>query len=118
LPRFYFAKSTKSIESDELKALNQILAPDIDFKAVSLIECGGNCGYASGGEILDFEYKNGYLRLNTENQIDNWLVFSESYNSGWLVRINDEAAPIYRANYVYQAVKVPAGKNIIEFKYK
>lgn len=119
LPRFYFAKSVKPIESDELRALDQILKPDINFNSEALIECGSDCvDSVSSGKIVDYEYKNGYLRLNVESQSGGWLVFSESYDHGWQAKINNLSVPIYRANYVYQAIKIPAGKNMIEFKYK
>ncbi|MEK7578832.1 MAG: YfhO family protein [Patescibacteria group bacterium] len=118
LPRFYFAKSVKPIKSDELKALDQILISDINYKDISFIECGNDCGNNSGGKIIDYEYKNGYLRLNTESQTGGWLIFSESFDKNWHAKMNDEKAPIYRANYTYQAIKVPAGKNTIEFIYK
>ncbi len=118
LPRFYFVKSIKSIESDELVTLDQILKSDINFSAETFIECGNNCGDSvSLGEITDSEYKNGYLRLNMEIQAGGWLVFSESYDRNWRAKINDSAVPIYRANYIYQAIKVPAGKNVVEFTY-
>ncbi len=119
MPRFYFTKTVKSIDSDELKALEQILSPDINFENVAFIECGDSCGEGVFlGKILDYEYKNGYLRLNMENQTGGWFVFSESYDRGWQAKINDSAVPIYRANYIYQAVKVPTGKSMVEFKYK
>ncbi|GEM_PF-2834963 len=141
LLRFYFAKSVKSIEADELKALNQILAPDINFYDLAFIECGNECSDNSNGKIIDpvrsqtpkapadaqahqtsngidYEYKNGYLRLNTESGAGGWFIFSESYDRGWQAKINGVAVPIYRANYIYQAVKIPAGKNEIRFVYK
>ena len=118
MPRFYFTKSIKQIESDEIKALDKILAPDINFNDLSFIECGNNCGGVSSGKIIDYDYKDGYLRLNVESQTGGWLIFSESYDRGWQAKINGILTPIYRANYIYQAVKVPVGKNMIEFKYK
>lgn len=118
LPRFYFAKSVKPTESNELSALDKILKPDINFSTEAFIECGDNCGDSiSSRKIIDYEYKNGYLRLNTENQTDGWIVFSESYDNGWRAKINSKTVPVYRANYIYQSVKVPSGKNIVEFKY-
>lgn len=117
LPRFYFAKSVKPIESDELKALDEILTSDINFNNTAFIECGDKCGTGSEGKIIDYEYKNGYLRLNTESQTGGWLVFSESYDRGWQTKVNGVTALIYRANYIYQAVRVPSGKNTIEFIY-
>lgn len=118
LPRFYFAKSVKFIESGELKALNQILASDINFNDLTFIECSNDCNGNSKGKIISYEHENGYLKLNVESQTAGWLVFSESYDHSWQARINGVFVPIYRANYVYQTIEVPVGKNIIEFKYK
>lgn len=118
LPRFYFAKSVKLIESDEEAALQTMLAPDLNFNDFAFIECGDNCDKGvSSGKIIDSKYKEGYLRLNTESQDGGWLVFSESFDRNWRAKINGETAPIYYANYIYQTVRVPAGKNIIEFIY-
>ena len=118
LPRFYFAKSVKPTKPDELGALEEILAPEINFKNTTFIECGGDCERVSGGEIIDYEYKNGYLRLNTRSPSGGWLNFSESYDRGWQAEINGEVSTIYRANYVFQAIKVQGGTNLVEFKYQ
>jgi len=118
LPRFYFAKSVEPIGSDEIKALEKVLASDIDFKNFAVIECGNDCGQNSDGKIIDYDYKNGYLRLNVESRTGGWLVFSESFDSGWQAMVNGSKVPIYRANYIYQAIKVLAGNNMIEFVYK
>ncbi|MEK9184755.1 MAG: YfhO family protein, partial [Patescibacteria group bacterium] len=118
LPRFYFAKSVKPIEHDEIKALEKMLAPGIDFKNFAFIECDNDCGQNSGGKIIDYDYKDGYLWLNIESQTGGWFIFSESFDRNWQAKINGSAVSIYRTNYVYQSVKVPAGKNVLEFKYQ
>ena len=118
LPRFYFVKSVKQAESGEEQMLEKMLEPSIDFKNFAFIECGNDCGQNSGGKIIDYEYKDGYLWITAENSTGGWLVFSESYDRGWQAKINDTLAPIYHANYIYQAVKVPTGRNNIEFIYK
>ena len=117
-PRFYFAKSVKSIEPDEIKALEKMLVPYLNFNDFSFIECGNDCGQNSGGKIIDYGYKDGYLRLNVESRTGGWLVFNESFDRNWQAKINDLVVPIYRANYIYQAVQVPADKSVIEFRYK
>ncbi|MDO8574896.1 MAG: hypothetical protein Q7R61_01320 [bacterium] len=118
LPRFYFVKSVKQIESDEKMALEQLLEPNVNFRTTAFIECGDDCGLVFSGKIINYEYKNGYLRINTEGQSAGWIIFSESFSPFWSVVVNKEPATIYRANYVYQAVKVPAGNSLIEFEYK
>ena len=118
LPRFYLAKSVGPIGSDEIKVLEKMLSPGIDFNNFAFIECGNYCGQNSGGKIIDYDYKDGSLRLNAESQTGGWLVFSESFDRNWQAKINNSVIPIYRANYVYQAIKVSAGKNVVEFKYQ
>ncbi len=123
IPRFYFTERATFINSgDEEKALQNILKPDINFSAEAFIECGDSedCGQNKniGGKIVSYKYENGYLRLDTESRTGGWLIFSESFDNNWQVKINDSAVPIYRANYVYQAIKVPVGKNKIRFIYE
>jgi len=122
LPRFYFAKKVNFVKPDEEKTLQDILKPGIDFSAEVFIECGSpeDCGQNKniGGKIISFEYKDGYLRLNAESSTGGWFIFSESYDRNWQAKINNSVVPIYRANYIYQAVKVSVGRNIIEFIYR
>ncbi len=47
-----------------------------------------------------------------------WLVFSQNYYPGWQARINGEKTEIFAANYVLQAIKIPAGSHTITFSYQ
>ncbi len=121
LPRFYVVNRAEFVAADEIGSLENILVPGFNFKAATLIECEKpqDCGQATGrGEITDSEYNNGYLKLKTKFNSPGWIVFSESFSPYWSAKINNEPVSIYRANYVYQAVKVLAGSNLIEFEYK
>ena len=42
---------------------------------------------------------------------------SDSYFPGWRAKVNNQTAHIYRANYNFRAVLVPAGESIVEFSY-
>lgn len=46
-----------------------------------------------------------------------WLVLADSYFPGWLAFIDEQETPIYKANYNFRAVLVPAGEHVIRFKY-
>ena len=45
------------------------------------------------------------------------LVISNIYYPGWKAYINGEQTPIYRVNYLLQAIIVPSGENSVEFKF-
>ncbi|MBI4787551.1 MAG: oligosaccharide flippase family protein [Chloroflexi bacterium] len=46
-----------------------------------------------------------------------WLVLSDSYFPGWIAQIDGEDAPLYRADYNFRGVHVPAGEHLVRFKY-
>jgi len=48
---------------------------------------------------------------------DRWLVLTDSDYPGWQARVDRVPTPIYRANGVYRAVRVPAGGRQVSFRY-
>ncbi|MEK7604172.1 MAG: YfhO family protein, partial [Patescibacteria group bacterium] len=99
-----------------------------DFKEKTLIECDdceeifrGDASKKLGTskEIIRFEsYKPDKIVLDIENKNNSWLVFSNSFLPGWQAFIDGKEAKIYRANYLFQAIQVPAGNYKILFRYK
>lgn len=122
LPRIYFANNIIFIEPNENKALDALLQIE-DFKKDTLIECLGcqnqesRIGNQDNAEITIEEIKNGYLKLKTISNSSRWLIYSESNLPTWETRINGNPTEIYTANYLLQAILVPAGEHEIEFKY-
>jgi uncharacterized membrane protein YfhO len=45
------------------------------------------------------------------------LVMSDLYTPDWKALIDDRPAKLYRANYAYRAVSVPAGRHAVVFRY-
>lgn len=121
LPEIYFSKSAVYSEenlSDE--TLKNNLQQLKDFKAKTLVECG-DCkeDLQSKGGLIRFEsYKPDEIVLNTETKSNSWLVFSVSFLPGWQAFVDDKEVKIYRANYLFQAIKVPPGTHKVLFKYK
>ena len=124
LPRIYFAKQVKFIGIDDIENVNLLLNPNIDFRQLTFIERPEYESQVettekdSFSEINIEEYKAGLLKLKTKTNQSQWLVFSESNLPTWQVTINGQTTEIYTANYLYQAIRVPAGQHLIEFKYK
>lgn len=64
-------------------------------------------------------YQPNHLVYVSETQTPRVAVFSEMYYpKGWNAYLNGQKVPHFRADYVLRAMQIPAGKNIIEFKFE
>ena len=59
----------------------------------------------------------GHATLTVHTAHARWLVYTESHIPTWAATINGVPSPIYTANYLYQAVMVPAGESSALFAY-
>ncbi|MGB2962630.1 MAG: hypothetical protein WBB69_01450 [Anaerolineales bacterium] len=60
----------------------------------------------------------GYLRLEVELDQDSWVLWSQTWYPGWKGRFDGEVVPVYRANYLFQAIRSSEGKHELEFIYQ
>jgi hypothetical protein len=47
-----------------------------------------------------------------------YVVISQAWYPGWKAYVNGEETPVWRANYAFDAIAAPAGRNRIEFVYQ
>src|SRR5262249_45335378 len=66
--------------------------------------------------ILD--YGPNRVRIAVEGQTPGFLFLGDVWFPGWTCTVNGEAAKVYRANYTFRAVKVPAGTSEVVFRFK
>jgi hypothetical protein len=72
----------------------------------------------SAAMITLTEYRANYLKYSSYALTEQLAVFSEVYyDKGWQAYIDDQPAPHFRANYLLRAMRVPAGKHVIEFRF-
>lgn len=72
----------------------------------------------SGTIKLDV-YKPNYLKYTSENKGKGLAVFSEIYyEKGWNAYVNGKLTEHFPVDYVLRAIRIPAGKHTIEFKFE
>lgn len=119
-PRIYLSSNVEIIKDDE-EILNKmfdfsqkgerkvILEKEIDFQNYPLEE-------TALAEIE--ENKNQIVKIRTQSLQRAILVFSDAYDSGWKAWIDGQPTKVYRANYNFRAVVVPAGEHQVVFQYQ
>ncbi len=73
-------------------------------------------------EFLDMEdfYKGrkSKFQFRVSSEQPGFLVLSDNYYPGWVATVDGEEQKIFRANYLWKGVFVPAGKHEVTFEYK
>ena len=62
--------------------------------------------------------RSGRLSIQTHHAEPGWLVISQVWFPGWEARIDGQVTKVYRTDYVFMAIEVPAGKHSISLEYK
>lgn len=118
VPRARVVPTARQVAGEE-EALAAVLSADFDptrevvlEEQVNKIEHGGS-GVAS-------------ILSDRENQLDvqvalngpGYLVLNDTYYPGWTATIDGVDTEIYRANYAFRAVPVPAGEHTVRFRFE
>ena len=121
----WFVKSFKLVpnadaEMAALRTVNLREEAVIDQKFASQLN-GLKPATDSTAKISLISYKPNELVYETNANAEGLAVFSEIYynvRNEWQVTIDDKPADMLRANYVLRALRVPAGKHTIKFRFE
>jgi len=58
------------------------------------------------------------LTIQVTTPEEGWLVLSDTWYPGWHAWIDDQSAEIHQADFLFRAVKVPAGQHTIRMAYQ
>jgi hypothetical protein len=98
----------------------------VDFRRVALLERdppdADRPALASSSEQVGAAVVTGYrdheVEIDTDAPGRRLLVLTDVHYPGWLVSIDGQPATLYRANFAFRAVPVPAGRHRIVFAYR
>ncbi len=121
MPRAWIASRAQVI-SEKATILARLSSPKFDpYKVVLLeqtpMEPLGIEGLESPGEVNITQYENNHIVLNAALKRPGWLVLSEMFHPGWHATVDGDPARIYRANYLFRAVALPAGSHRVELAF-
>jgi uncharacterized membrane protein YfhO len=64
------------------------------------------------------EYLANEVLLTTKTDVPQLLFLSDTFYPGWQALIDGQPTKIYRADYTFRAVAVPAGEHQVLFRYQ
>jgi|GEM_PF-4137757 len=120
LPKVFLATSTVFLpEGDEPGAFGAVMS-ETDFGSRTYVECDA-CSSdgsvtSSSKELLSVKKSPMTLEASVRSDRGAWLVLSQTYLSSWKAYVDGKPAPLRRANYVFEAVSVPAGEHQVLVK--
>ena len=84
----------------------------LEAKAVLGDVRGGQC------KIISFQMNRESAAAEVEASAPSVVLVSQAHASSWRAFVDGQSTPIWKANYGFQAVVVPAGRHRVELRYK
>jgi uncharacterized membrane protein YfhO len=63
-------------------------------------------------------YETSRVVVRTDASGPSFLFMSDTWMEGWKSSIDGRTAELLRANHAFRAVRLPAGKHLVEFRYR
>ncbi len=119
LPRAYFAATVKRVGPGE-DVLAKLFLPEFTGTTAWVEEnpAGLDAIPGTDDEAVILPYEGQLLHVRTKTQNSRFLVISEMHNPIWSVTIDGNPATIYRTNYAFMGIVVPAGVHDVRIRPK
>ncbi len=122
MPRTFIVHQAETLPDKEVVSL--LKEPDFPYDRVVLLAEGPQALLPAETETMGTDeavitdYDPESVSIQAETDRDGYLVLTDTWYPGWTVSLDGQAAPIYRADYIFRAVKLPPGKHTLLFRYQ
>lgn len=120
LPRAFVVYGYEKI-NDERQTLDKLLDPNFEIKKKVILEDDINFSINTQNNRASVKYifyNETKSTIEVDTTDDGILFVSDTYYPGWKAFVDGKEEKIYKANYLFRAVKVPKGKHTVSFIYK
>jgi hypothetical protein len=124
LPRVMFVRGWQLADFDALTASGEW--PSFDPRRTVLLEAAPEAGAAveeAGGparesRVVIRSYRNTKVVVEVDAAHAGFVVLNDVWHPWWTVDVDGEDVPILRANVLFRAVHVPAGRHVLTFAFE
>jgi hypothetical protein len=88
------------------------------LQAGSAHVCEAEIPSRAGGQASFIFQANNELRILVEAQDPGWLLVRDTYYPGWQAAVNGAEAEVHPANYLFRALRLPAGQSEVVLRYQ
>lgn len=119
LPHAYIVGDYKLAQNKNI-ILQEIFSSNFNPYQTVILEDKPNKKYIKQNYLTPAitKYDNDSIIIKTNEKENAILVLTDNYYPGWEVFVNGYNTKIFRANYTFRAIELPAGNNTIEFRYE
>jgi hypothetical protein len=109
----------RRIENDTT-ALGTFTEDRFDFARTVILDEEGGSSYGPAGTFRILSARQGVnsARVVVRASKPGWLVVPSMWDPGWSATVNGSATDVQRADYNEQAVAVPAGRSVVQLRYR
>ncbi|HEY5912948.1 MAG TPA: YfhO family protein [Verrucomicrobiae bacterium] len=112
----------KPVFADEKASIAALLQTNVNFRRIVLLPAEARASISTTSQnpvrVLNSQFERHKVRLQVETPAPSMVVISQSHYPAWQAFIDGKPAKIWRANYAFQALEVPAGKHEVLMKYQ
>lgn len=119
-PRFYLVEES-IVETDDRKTLAMLFNKQYDWRKTAVVNeplSLINIPLSTNESVNLTAYEDSSIRLLTQTNLPRLLVIINSFDPGWRAQIDGRVTKVYRTNFAFQGVIIPAGRHAISLDYK
>ena len=108
--------------SDAETTLRHMIEPTFDCERVVYLPTAArnfvSATNTSHPKIESARFATDRIQLEIQTDSPSMIVFAQAHYHPWHAYVNDRSVLLWRANYAFQALEVPAGRHNVELVYK
>jgi hypothetical protein len=110
------------IFADDLAAFDALSQTNLDLRRIVFLPTDARGSISATQQttarVRDTQFANRSISIQTEAPAVSMVVISQTHYPAWRAYVDGRPATIWRANYAFQALEVPAGRHQIRLLYE
>ena len=117
MDRVLFA--TRAESADFARLLSDGAWPEVDLRTTVLLEAApADSALRLPGQVRIVSYRNTEVVVDADSPDGGWVVLNDLWHPWWFADIDGRPADMLRANVLFRAVAVPAGRHAVRFTFR